>query len=137
MAKGENPTQRSKRYAQELKTRKNSFTGKKLTASQAGFRIGVLNERKWGASIFKHKNANAAPNVKSTTVKKNTNKPKSKPRTNKVGLKNFGDDNIPNPDDIHGKYGGRLFPVDDFDYDEYGNIKGHSIGGNLNKFEPD
>lgn len=54
MAKGENPATRSKRYAQELKSGKNSFTGEKLNASQAGFRMGVLNERKWDASIYKH-----------------------------------------------------------------------------------
>lgn len=55
MAKGENPAKRSKRYAKELKNRKNSFTGKPLTASQAGFRMGVLNERKWSSNIYEYK----------------------------------------------------------------------------------
>lgn len=55
MAKGENPALRSKRYAYELKCGENLFTGKKLNASQAGFRMGVLNERKWDASIYKYK----------------------------------------------------------------------------------
>lgn len=121
MAKGENPAKRSKRYARELKSGKNELTGKPLTKGQRSFRGGVLNERKWGASIFKHKKANKP--------KKSTRKPKGN---------NFViDKSIPNPDDIHGSYGGRFFPINDFDYDDYGNIKGHCIGGNLNKFEPD
>lgn len=33
MAKGENPAKRSRRYANELKAKRNSFTGKPLTAS--------------------------------------------------------------------------------------------------------
>lgn len=57
MAKGENPATRSKRYARELKSGKNEIRGKPLTNGQRSFRCGVLNERKWGASIFKHKNA--------------------------------------------------------------------------------
>ena len=55
MAKGENPAKRSKRYAKELKAKRNSFTGKPLTASQAGFRMGVLNEREWSKNIYKYK----------------------------------------------------------------------------------
>lgn len=55
MAKGENPTKRSRRYASELKAKKNSFTGAPLSASQAGFRMGVLNERKWSSQIFNFK----------------------------------------------------------------------------------
>lgn len=54
MAKGENPAKRSKRYARELKSGKNELTGKPLTQGQRSFRGGVLNERKWGASIHKH-----------------------------------------------------------------------------------
>lgn len=54
MAKGENPAKRSKRYARELKSGKNELTGKPLTKGQRSFRGGVLNERKWGASVFKH-----------------------------------------------------------------------------------
>ena len=57
MAKGENPAQRSARYARELKSGTNELTGKPLTKGQRNFRGGVLNERKWGASIFKHKNS--------------------------------------------------------------------------------
>lgn len=55
MAKGENPAKRSRRYANELKSKRNSFTGKPLTASQAGFRMGVLNEREWSKNIYKYK----------------------------------------------------------------------------------
>lgn len=55
MAKGENPAKRSRRYAKELKAKRNSFTGKPLTASQAGFRMGVLNERSWSGDIYKYK----------------------------------------------------------------------------------
>lgn len=55
MAKGETPAKRSKRYARELKSGKNELTGKPLTQGQRSFRGGVLNERKWGASIFKYK----------------------------------------------------------------------------------
>ncbi len=55
MAKGENPAKRSRRYANELKAKRNSFTGKPLTASQAGFRMGVLNEREWSKNIYKYK----------------------------------------------------------------------------------
>ena len=121
MAKGENPAKRSSRYARELKSGRNELTGKPLTKGQRRFRSGVLNERKWAASIFKHKKANKPKRGKSAG--------KSKPT--------FGQDKLPNPDDIHGAYGGSYFPVGDFDYDEYGNIKGHCIGGNLNRFEPD
>lgn len=55
MAKGENPAKRSRRYAKELKAKRNSFTGEPLTASQAGFRMGVLNERDWAKNIYKYK----------------------------------------------------------------------------------
>lgn len=54
MAKGENPAKRSRRYARELKKGKNELTGKPLTQGQRSFRGGVLNERKWSASIHKH-----------------------------------------------------------------------------------
>lgn len=68
MAKGENPAKRSKRYARELKSGKNEFTGKPLTNEQRSYRGGVLNERKWSASIFKFKNATKP---KRTKAKKN------------------------------------------------------------------
>lgn len=55
MAKGENPAKRSRRYAKELKAKRNSFTGRPLKAAQAGFRMGVLNERKWSSSIHSYK----------------------------------------------------------------------------------
>lgn len=55
MAKGENPAKRSNRYANELKSRRNSFTGSPLSPLQAGFRMGVLNERKWSNDIYKYK----------------------------------------------------------------------------------
>ena len=40
MARGENPAKRSRRYAKELKAKRNSFTGRPLKAAQAGFRMG-------------------------------------------------------------------------------------------------
>lgn len=52
--KFENPAERSKRYAQELKKRK-KYDGTPLTAVQAGYRIGVLNERKLQAKIYNKK----------------------------------------------------------------------------------
>lgn len=55
MAKGENPAKRSRHYANELKAKRNSFTGRPLKAAQAGFRMGVLNERKWSSSIHSYK----------------------------------------------------------------------------------
>lgn len=57
MAKGENPAKRSRRYAKELKAKRNSFTGRPLKAAQAGFRMGVLNERKWSNSIHSYKSS--------------------------------------------------------------------------------
>lgn len=71
MAKGENPAQRSARYARELKNGENELTGKPLTKGQRGFRGGVLNERKWSASIHKH---NAANKPKRTNTNKNNKK---------------------------------------------------------------
>ena len=55
MARGENPAKRSRRYAKELKAKRNSFTGRPLKAAQAGFRMGVLNEREWSKNIYKYK----------------------------------------------------------------------------------
>jgi hypothetical protein len=50
----ENLSQRSRRYANELKYRRKT-TGEPLTAAQAGFRMGVLNERKISAKIYNNK----------------------------------------------------------------------------------
>ena len=55
MARGETPAKRSRRYAKELKAKRNSFTGRPLKAAQAGFRMGVLNEREWSKNIYKYK----------------------------------------------------------------------------------
>lgn len=66
MAKGENPAARSRRYARELKSGKSELTGKPLTKGQRRFRSGVLNERKWSASIFKHKKTTKPKYRKST-----------------------------------------------------------------------
>lgn len=54
------PAERSKKYARELKNGRSMITGEPLTATQAGFRIGVLNERKLQAKIYtkKQKNSN-------------------------------------------------------------------------------
>lgn len=47
-----NPAERAKKYAQQLKKGRNS-NGEVLTDAQYGFRMGVLNERKLQAKIFK------------------------------------------------------------------------------------
>ena len=46
-----NPAERSKRYARELKNGRKQ-DGTPLTEAEAGFRMGVLNERKTQAKIF-------------------------------------------------------------------------------------
>ncbi len=46
-----NPSERAKRYARELKKGCKS-NGEKLTSAEAGFRMGVLNERSTQAKIF-------------------------------------------------------------------------------------
>lgn len=46
-----NPAERSKRYAQELSNGK-KLNGSSLTGAEAGFRMGVLNERKMQAKIY-------------------------------------------------------------------------------------
>lgn len=46
-----NPAERSKRYARELKSGRKS-DGMPLTEAEAGFRMGVLNERKTQAKIY-------------------------------------------------------------------------------------
>lgn len=48
-----NPAERAKGYARDLKAGVNRRTGEVLSASQAGFRMGVLNERKLQAKIYK------------------------------------------------------------------------------------
>jgi hypothetical protein len=46
-----NPAERSKRYSRELKNGRKQ-DGTPLTDVQAGFRMGVLNERKAQAKIY-------------------------------------------------------------------------------------
>ena len=46
-----NPAERSKRYARELKNGRKQ-DGTPLTEAEAGFRKGVMNERKTQAKIF-------------------------------------------------------------------------------------
>lgn len=46
-----NPAERSKRYARELSNGKKQ-NGSPLTATEAAFRMGVLNERKTQAKIY-------------------------------------------------------------------------------------
>lgn len=46
-----NPAERSKRYARELKNGRKQ-DGTPLTEAEAGFRMGVLNERKTQVKIF-------------------------------------------------------------------------------------
>lgn len=50
-----NPSERATGYARDLKTGKNRRTGQPLTAAQAGFRMGVLNERNLQAKIYNKK----------------------------------------------------------------------------------
>lgn len=98
MAKGENPAKRSKRYARELKSGKNELTGKPLTKGQRSFRGGVLNERKWGASIFKHKEKKYSERISKqiADLDKKANKPKRGKSAGK-SKPTFGQDNLPNP----------------------------------------
>ena len=51
-----NPAERAKRYASELKSGKKK-SGKRLTAAEAGLRMGVLKERATQAKIWKKKQA--------------------------------------------------------------------------------
>lgn len=46
-----NPSERAKRYSRELANGKKQ-NGEKLTAAEAGFRMGVLDERKTQAKIY-------------------------------------------------------------------------------------
>ena len=59
-----NPAERSKRYARELKSGR-KHDGTPLTEAQAGFRMGVLNERKTQAKIY-----NRTHGIKSKSRKK-------------------------------------------------------------------
>lgn len=48
------PAERSRRYSRELKSGK-KHDGTSLSAAEAGFRMGVLNERKTQAKIYNRK----------------------------------------------------------------------------------
>lgn len=50
-----NPSERAKRYSRELANGKKQ-NGEKLTAAEAGFRMGVLDERKIQAKIYCREN---------------------------------------------------------------------------------
>lgn len=50
-----NPSERAKRYSRELANGK-KHNGEPLTAAEAGFRMGVLNERKTQAKIYCREN---------------------------------------------------------------------------------
>lgn len=50
-----NPSERAKRYSRELANGKKQ-NGENLTAAEAGFRMGVLDERKTQAKIYCHEN---------------------------------------------------------------------------------
>lgn len=52
----ENSAERANRYAKELKQKSKLSTGEVLTPAQAGFRMGVLAERKTNAKIYNKKN---------------------------------------------------------------------------------
>ncbi len=53
-----NPAERSKRYSRELANGR-KHDGTPLTDTEAAFRMGVLNERKTQAKIFKKNKAKA------------------------------------------------------------------------------
>lgn len=53
--KGESLQSQGKRFARELHNRQKD-TGESLTGSQAGYRMGVLAERKRQADIWKWRN---------------------------------------------------------------------------------
>lgn len=50
-----NPSERAKRYSRELANGKKQ-NGEKLTAAEAGFRMGVLDERKTQVKIYCREN---------------------------------------------------------------------------------
>lgn len=50
-----NPSERAKRYSRELSNGRKR-NGEKLTEAEAGFRMGVLNERKQQAKIYCREN---------------------------------------------------------------------------------
>ena len=50
-----NPSERAKRYSRELANGKKQ-NGEKLTAAEAGFRMGVLDESKTQAKIYCREN---------------------------------------------------------------------------------
>lgn len=50
-----NPSERAKRFSRELANGRKG-NGEKLTAAEAGFRMGVLNERKTQAKIYCREN---------------------------------------------------------------------------------
>lgn len=50
-----NPSERAKRFSRELANGRKQ-NGEKLTAAEAGFRMGVLNERKTQAKIYCREN---------------------------------------------------------------------------------
>lgn len=52
----ETPGERGNRYAKELKQGTKLSTGEVLTPAQAGYRMGVLAERKTNANIYNKQN---------------------------------------------------------------------------------
>lgn len=62
-----NPAERSKRYSRELKKGK-KVDGTPLTETEAAFRMGVLNERKMQAKIFKKNKAKAEREERRKTI---------------------------------------------------------------------
>ena len=69
-----NPAERAKRYASELKSGKKK-SGKRLTAAEAGLRMGVLKERSTQAKIWKKKQVKKRAQA---NVKRNATRTKKK-----------------------------------------------------------
>ena len=63
-----NPAERSKRYARELAKGK-KYTGEPLTEAEAGFRMGVLNERKMQSKIYNKQNGVKSKSKKGSKTK--------------------------------------------------------------------
>lgn len=65
-----NPSEKGKRFARQLKSRKIEETGKELTDKERAYRIGYLNSRSDNARAYNHKNGLAGKSKKRIFSKK-------------------------------------------------------------------